>query len=77
MAISENIELAARAMCDADGLDPNEVVTGLEHEFLEPDHTGSGMETSWHAPRWKTYARKARHLVAGMKALGFTRAEKA
>ena len=67
MADEDRIGRVARALCVADGNDPEEVV------HLGTDEVEAGSEAysrEVFAPAWTTYASEARRLVAAMIALG-------
>jgi hypothetical protein len=64
------IENVARALCLADGHDPDEEVSRLDAgDFLTPRHTGAGPTVLFHGAAWQTYAKKARAFVAAHDAL--------
>ena len=65
----DRIERVARAMCQADGNNPDEQVPTAEREIVTssgPMHRDQAVIVS----RWKTYEQKARRFVAALDAAG-------
>jgi hypothetical protein len=59
----DRIERVARAMCKADGGDPDHLI----HAKVEGE-TGSGLEPG-QKPNWTSYERQARLFLAGLEAV--------
>ena len=66
---TERIEFVARAMCTADGNDPDLKVYGLKTELFEPQHEGSGVTTRYYGSQWRKYGRQALIFIAAHDAL--------
>ena len=69
MASAERVERVARAMCVAEGNDPDLKVYGLQAEFIEPEHEGSGIATQFHGSQWRKYGKRALIFIAAFDAL--------
>jgi hypothetical protein len=65
----ERLERVARAMCTADGRDPDQTVDGPPEGFINLQHRGSGVTTVFFGPQWETYHRQARAFLAGFDEL--------
>ncbi len=67
MSDEEQIARVARALCVADGHDPDEVV------HLGTDEVEAGGQTYSRdvlVPAWTTYASEARRMIAAVRAMG-------
>ena len=67
MSDEDRIERVARALCAADGHDPEEPVY-VGSETIEADGVEHYREVV--APAWTTYTGEARRFVAAMRAMG-------
>lgn len=68
MADEDRLNRVARALCVADGRDPDEVVkVGTE---AMPIDRGMSFQQDVHGPAWTTYTSEARRMVAAMIAVG-------
>lgn len=65
------VECVARAMAEADGYEPNEMISGGSNTFTMQAKDFNGYLTAHHAPAWKSYARQANLLIAAMNAARF------
>jgi hypothetical protein len=68
----DRIECVARAMCQADGNNPDEQVPSGEREIVTSGGPVQSVlrEQAVIVPTWKTYERKARRFVAALDAAG-------
>lgn len=65
----DRLEAVARALCAADGLDPDEEVAGgSPSDFLTPRIDGFGMDALIWGPRWQTYVKPAQARIAAEQA---------
>ncbi len=68
MSDEDRIGRVARALCVADGKDPDKVVrTGTEDVEMDP---GFSYDRDIEAPAWTTYAGQTRRFIAAARALG-------
>lgn len=63
------IETVARAMCIADGLDPDEQTSGGPNDFAKTRADFCGYAVCKYGKAWEQYRRQANLLIAGQKAL--------
>lgn len=66
----EQLERVARAMCRADGLNPDRIVAGSLSEFVEQATDMPAVDVDHQAPQWHRYRRGARQFLASTAALG-------
>ena len=68
MSDEERIARVARALCVADGNDPDAMIE------VGGEVTGMGEDVEWHreamVPAWTSYAGEARRFIAAAQALG-------
>lgn len=64
----DKIERIARSMCIADGLDPDEIVSGPgPNEFALQAKDFNSYAVCSRQPAWRKYQRRANLLLAGLK----------
>lgn len=69
MSDEDGIARMARALCVADGNDPEtEIMVGTDD--IEPDNSGIDYRRTITVPAWTTYAGEARHMIAVVQAMG-------
>jgi hypothetical protein len=66
----ELIEKLARAMCEADGVDPEARASGGPNDFAEKRSQWNGYAVGQFGPAWHQYRRQARLFLAARAALG-------
>jgi hypothetical protein len=65
----ELIEKLARAMCEADGIDPEARASGGPNDFAEQRSQWNGYAVGQFGPAWHQYRRKARLFLAARAAI--------
>ena len=68
MADEERIDRVARALCAADGRDPEEMVSS--HNNVDVGPGGTELHREIVLPAWTFYAAEARRFIAAARALG-------